>query len=78
MELLSVIMGVLGGSQIILLLLVPFLILLFVLIALIDVLKHDFNGNDKIVWVLVVILLPVLGAILYFLIGANQKIKETK
>lgn len=78
MGLLSVIMSVLGVSQILLLLLIPIVILLFVLIALIDVLKHNFNGNDKIVWVLVIILLPILGTILYFLIGANQKIKQTK
>ncbi|MHB1660734.1 MAG: PLDc N-terminal domain-containing protein [bacterium] len=43
--------------------------------ALIDILKSDFRGgSDKIVWLLVVVFLPLLGAILYFTIGKNQKI----
>lgn len=44
-------------------------------IALIDILKAQFNGYDKLIWVLVVILLPVVGAILYFLIGKKQKLQ---
>jgi len=57
-------------------LLIVVLILLLPLIALIDILKHDFNGYDKLIWVLIVILLPILGAILYFLIGSSKKIKK--
>ncbi|MGQ9802189.1 MAG: PLD nuclease N-terminal domain-containing protein [Candidatus Saccharicenans sp.] len=45
------------------------------IIALVDILKHDFPGNDKIVWLLVVIFLPFLGPILYFLIGRQKRIK---
>ncbi|KYG71746.1 phospholipase D-like protein [Roseivirga ehrenbergii] len=55
--------------------------MLFVLIpvvlwitALVDCLKSNFSGDSKIIWVLVIIFLPVLGSILYFLIGRNQKI----
>ncbi len=45
--------------------------------ALIDILKSDFRGgSDKIVWLLVVVFLPLLGAILYFTIGKNQKINK--
>jgi len=37
--------------------------------VLIDCLEKDFkDGNEKIVWVLVVILLHVLGALLYYLV----------
>ncbi len=46
------------------------------LIALIDILKNDFKGNDKIVWLIAVILLPIIGAIAYFFIGRKQKIKK--
>jgi len=46
------------------------------IIALIDILKNKFNGNDKIVWVLVVLFFNLIGAILYFAIGRNQKIKS--
>lgn len=46
----------------------------FWIIALIDILKSDFRDtNDKIIWALVVIFLPVIGSILYFLIGKSQK-----
>jgi len=47
-------------------------------IALVDVLKSEFKGNDKLVWLIVVILLPVIGAICYFLIGKKQKIGGKK
>ena len=49
------------------------LLLLFPLMALISVLKNDFKGNDKIIWVLLIIFLPFLGALLYFLVGRGRK-----
>ena len=53
-----------------------FLPSIFWIIALIDILKSDFRDtNGKIIWVLVVIFLPVIGSILYFLIGKSQKIQ---
>lgn len=57
-------------------LLIVALILLVPLIALIDILRHDFNGSDKLIWVLIVLLFPIIGAILYFLIGNSKKIKK--
>ncbi len=45
------------------------------IIALVDILRSEFTGANKIVWLLVVIFLPVIGFLLYFLIGRNQKIK---
>ena len=49
---------------------------IFWIIALIDILKSDFRDtNGKIIWALVVIFLPVIGSILYFLIGKSQKIQ---
>ncbi len=47
-------------------------------VALIDVLKSKFNGNDKLVWVLVLLFLNVVGAILYVAIGRKQKLKDEK
>ena len=40
------------------------------IMALVDCLKS--NNSNKIVWVLVIILLPFLGSILYFLIGRGR------
>ena len=58
-------------------LLVLFFILFFIiLIPLVDILKSRFEQNDKLVWALVVIFLPFIGSILYFIIGRNKKIRE--
>jgi hypothetical protein len=46
------------------------------LIALLDILKSDFKGNDKIVWLLAVLFVPYIGAIAYFFIGRKQKVKK--
>lgn len=42
-------------------------------IALVDIIKSDFVGNNKLIWLLLVLLIPLLGVILYFFIGRNQK-----
>lgn len=61
-----------GGGIIITLLVVLFIFLL-PLLALISALMSDFPGNEKILWVLIILLLPFLGSVLYFLIGRNQR-----
>ena len=43
--------------------------------CLIDILKNKFSQNDKLIWILVVLLLPFLGSILYLSIGKNKKLK---
>jgi len=49
---------------------------LLALVALIDVLMWRFKGtNEKLAWVLVVLLIPFLGSILYFAIGRKNRIK---
>jgi uncharacterized membrane protein YhaH (DUF805 family) len=42
--------------------------------ALIDILKSEFKDNNKLIWLLTVILVPFIGAIVYFAIGKKQKI----
>lgn len=45
-------------------------------VAIIDILKSNFrNDSDKIIWILVVVFLHLIGAILYFAVGNNQKIR---
>jgi len=68
-------LGMIGSWQIIILLL-SFFGTILTFIALIDILKSKFEGNNKIVWVLVVLFFNLIGAILYFAIGRNQKIKS--
>ena len=43
---------------------------------LIDILRHEFTGYNKIIWILVIIFFPVLGAILYLVFGRGQRIKK--
>jgi hypothetical protein len=69
-------LGMIGAWQLILLLVVLLLGVLPTIIALIDIVKSEFKGNNKIVWLLVVLLTNFFGAILYFLIGREQKIKS--
>jgi hypothetical protein len=43
--------------------------------SLIDILKSSFEKNNKIIWILVVLLVPILGSVLYIFIGRKQKLK---
>lgn len=55
-----------------LLVIIPFIALF--IYCLVDVLKSEFTGTNKIVWLLAVFFLPLLGSILYLFIGRKQKI----
>ncbi|MBN1471665.1 MAG: PLDc_N domain-containing protein, partial [Syntrophaceae bacterium] len=44
------------------------------LIAFMDILKNDFKGNDKLIWLLVVIFVPFIGPLSYLFIGRKQKL----
>lgn len=47
------------------------------IVALIDVVKSDFRGqNDKIIWILVVLFFGFFGATIYFAIGRTQKLNN--
>lgn len=45
------------------------IVLILDIIAIVDVLKSGLDTAMKIVWILVILLLPVIGMILWFLIG---------
>ena len=64
-----------GGGLIITLFVILF-IFLFPLLALISALMNDFPGNEKIIWVLIILFLPFLGSLLYFLIGRDKRISK--
>lgn len=65
----------LGGMEIILILLVLGVFTLLPVIALVDVIRSDFRGtNDKLIWVIVILFLNVIGAVLYWAIGRNQRV----
>ena len=48
------------------------LVLILDIVAIVSVLGGSGTSGHKLLWVVVIILLPVLGMILYFLIGKNS------
>ena len=69
-------LGGLGGLE---LLLIPVFLLIpaiLWIIALVDVLKSDFSDStNKLIWVIVIFLFPLVGALIYFIMGTKQKIQ---
>jgi hypothetical protein len=53
--------------------LVSIVILVLDVIALVSLLKSGADTGTKILWALLIILLPVLGMILYFLMGPGRR-----
>jgi len=48
-------------------------VIAFPIWCLVDILRSEFTGNNKIVWLLAVIFVPVIGCIAYVAIGRGQK-----
>ena len=48
---------------------VGLIVLILDIIAILDILKSSLSTAAKLVWVLLVLFLPVIGMILWFLIG---------
>jgi hypothetical protein len=49
------------------------LILVLDVIALVSLLKSSADTGKKILWALLIILLPVVGMVLYFLMGPGRR-----
>lgn len=60
---LSMVMMILFGA--ILLVLLP-------IIAIVDIIRSRMYENDKIIWVIIIIVIPILGSILYFLLAKQR------
>jgi hypothetical protein len=60
---------------IVLVMIISILAIPFSIYFILDILRSNFRGNDKIVWLLVVFFLSVPGIILYSVIGKKQKVK---
>ncbi len=41
-------------------------------IALVKILKGNYRGNEKLLWIVVVVFVPIIGVILFYLVGKNQ------
>ena len=47
-------------------------VLVLDIIALVDCLKSDAATEKKLLWILLIVILPILGMILYFLLGKKK------
>lgn len=45
-------------------------------IALIHMLRNNFKGRHRLVWVLIIVFLPLFGAIIYFIMGKRYRIEN--
>ena len=41
--------------------------------CLLDILRFEFRGNNKLIWFIAVAFIPLVGCLLYFFIGRRQK-----
>jgi hypothetical protein len=69
-------MGIGVMEILVIIMIINILTLPFWIFAIIDVLRSNFEGNDKVVWLLTVILLFTIGVILYFFVGRKKKLKK--
>lgn len=65
--------GFIASTFLVVFTLFTFMLYIYILI---DILRHEFTGYNKIIWILVIIFFPVLGAILYLVFGRGQRIKK--
>ncbi len=70
--------GLLGGLEVLLLFVFGSLVSLLCLVLwiwmLIDCLTNDgIPGSEKVAWVLVILLLPFLGSVIYFFVGRPKR-----
>jgi hypothetical protein len=49
------------------------LVLVLDIFALVKLLKSGASANEKILWVLLIVLLPLVGMVLYFLLGPGRR-----
>jgi hypothetical protein len=50
-----------------------FIMFLIWLGCLLDILRFEFRGNNKLIWFIAVTFIPLVGCLLYFFIGRRQK-----
>lgn len=69
-------LGIIGPQELIIILFIGLFLFLLPLLAIVDILRSRFEGNLQLIWVIVVVFFNILGSILYFIIGRNQKIQR--
>jgi len=49
------------------------IILVLDIIAIVDAAKSSMNTGKKVLWIILILILPVVGLILYYLVGKEKK-----
>lgn len=52
---------------------IGFILLALPIIALVHLFRSNMQGQDRLTWVLLIVFMPVVGSILYFLIGKKRR-----
>jgi hypothetical protein len=52
--------------------LISILILVIDVLVILDILRSNKDTERKILWIIAVVFLPILGPILYYLVGKNR------
>ncbi|CAM3515492.1 MULTISPECIES: PLDc N-terminal domain-containing protein [Arcobacter] len=65
--------GILVSSFLMIFVVFSFVLYIYILI---DILRHEFTGYNKIIWIIVIICFPILGALLYLVFGRGQRVKK--
>lgn len=69
-------LGILGMQELILILAIGIIAFLLPILAIVDILRSRFEGHMQLIWVIVIVFFNILGSILYFMMGRNQKIQR--
>lgn len=64
--------GILGFHSVSMGGIVGLIVLVLDIIAIVDVLKSSLDATMKLLWVILILVLPVIGMVLYFLIGKKH------
>lgn len=49
------------------------LLILLPIFAIVDLIRSRIRDNDKVIWIIIIIIIPILGSILYFALGKSQR-----
>ena len=70
-------LGNLGATEIVVILLIFLFPIVLWIFAIVDLIQRQFQDQtNKIVWALVILLIPFLGSILYLLIGRKGEVRR--
>ena len=52
---------------------IPAIFIIFDIIAIVDAMRSRLSFNKKVLWVVLILMVPVVGMVLYFLLGKPEQ-----